>query len=629
MKRISALVALSLSLGTQAYSKHIDVPTARQAGRTFLQTTLGTGGIASDDPLTLTYAVTGTSVTDTMVYVFARSGTGFVLVSADDRVVPILGFSNDQPFRNTTVPVSVQSWMEGYARQIQYAIDHQLPATASIAQKWNEYSTPVEGTEGTTEGPVVSGKTAAVVVSPLVQTTWNQDPYYNSMCPYDAAENELTVTGCTATAMAQIMKYWNHPATGTGSHSYYHNAYGQLSANFGNTTYQWASMPNGISANNAAIATLMYQAGVSVNMNYNTASNGGSGAYVVSWNGSIANSTETALPTYFGYKNTIQGVYRTNFTDATWISLIKSELNAARPVLYTGYGTGGGHAFVCDGYNTSDFFHFNWGWGGSYNGYFEVNALNPSGVGTGGGTGGFNSGQEALVGIEPNVAGPAPDAYETNNSTAQAYTLPMTFSGNTAVVATQGANLHSGADVDYYKLEFPAGATYTVVGAQLFDAINPASGTSYTVDARMQYSLNGTFWSVYMDSTTPAAVNIPATSNAIYFKVTPKTVGQLGTYDLQMTVSRSNPTAVTTGSEVAIAVYPNPATDAVLVSMSAGMISQIGIYNLQGQQVRSVLVEKNTSRLSIPLKGYATGIYLLKMQTTTGELVTRRLVVQP
>jgi hypothetical protein len=622
MRRISALVAFALSLGTHAYSNHIDGPAARLAGRTFLQLTPGTGGVAADDPLTLTYAMTGTKATDTLLYVFARSGTGFVLVAADDRVVPILGFSNDQPFRNTNVPVSVRSWLEGYAKQIQYAIDQQLPPTGQIVQQWADYAAPIAG-----DGPVVSAKTAAVVVSPLLQTTWNQDPYYNGMCPYDAAENELTVTGCTATAMAQIMKYWNYPATGTGSHSYFHSSYGQLSANFGATTYQWASMPNSISSTNTAIATLMYQAGVSVNMDYGVASNGGSGAYVVSWNGSIANCTETALPTYFGYKSSIQGIYRSNYSDATWIALMKSELNAARPVLYTGYGSGGGHAFVCDGYNTNDFFHFNWGWGGSYNGYFEVNALNPSGVGTGGGTGGFNSGQEALVGIEPNVAGATPDGYEINNSTAQAYSLPMTYSGTTAVVTTQGANIHNGADVDYYKLELPAGATYDF-SAQLLDALHPTQGSTYSLDARMQYSTNGVFWSVFIDSTTPT-VYVPTASTAVYFRVMPKTAGQLGTYALQITMNRSNPASVTTvGSPEEVSIYPNPATDAVQVSVTSGAITQIGIYNLQGQQVGAVVPDKGAARLSIPLKSYAAGVYLLKLQTSTGEQLTRRLVVQ-
>jgi hypothetical protein len=112
------------------------------------------------------------------------------------------------------------------------------------------------------------------------------------------------------------------------------------------------------------------------------------------------------MKTYFGYNaTTLRGVQRNSYTSSTWMQLMKTELDASRPILYAGFGNGGGHAFVCDGYNSSDYFHMNWGWGGSYDGYFLLTALNPTGLGIGGGSGGYNSNQQALIGIQPPSGG--------------------------------------------------------------------------------------------------------------------------------------------------------------------------------------------------------------------------------
>ena len=152
-------------------------------------------------------------------------------------------------------------------------------------------------------------------------------------------------------------------------------------------------MPNAVSSTNTAVATLMYHCGVSVDMNYNVSSQGGSGAQTL--------DVVNALKTYFGYSASVAGKYRSNYSDSQWKNLLKGELDAGRPMQYAGTGSGGGHSFVCDGYDNNEFFHFNWGWGGSSDGYFSVNALNPGSLGTGGGTGGFNTNQRVIIGIKP------------------------------------------------------------------------------------------------------------------------------------------------------------------------------------------------------------------------------------
>ncbi|MBI3142899.1 MAG: thiol protease/hemagglutinin PrtT [Bacteroidetes bacterium] len=312
-------------------------------------------------------------------YTFTLTSGGFVLVAGDDRVYPIIAYALDGDIRTEAIPPATQKWLEACKEEIRYAIENQLEPDATIALAW-AYPESIMGTQATKK-----------TVSPLLATKWNQGKYYNGACPGGS------VTGCVATAMAQVMKYWDYPKQGQGFHSYDHSQYGTLSANFGSTTYQWTSMPNSVTSTNSAVATLMYHCGVSVEMDYSPES---SGAYVISSRSATTNCAEYAFYKYFGY-NDAEGVERADYSESSWISMLKDELDEGRPVLYAGFGGGGGHAFVCDGYDASDYFHFNWGWGGVYDGYFKVNALNPSGVGTGGGSGGYNSGQQAIIGIEP------------------------------------------------------------------------------------------------------------------------------------------------------------------------------------------------------------------------------------
>ena len=321
-------------------------------------------------------------------YVFnVLNGDGFVMVSADDNIEPILGYSTEKDFDDNNIPSNVENWLKQSNEQIAIVIEQKLTSTVANA-KWHNLLT----------NQISAEKVSPTAVKPLLQTIWNQNPYYNDMCPLD--NNVRTVTGCVATAMAQAMKYWNYPTTGTGSRSYTAGNYGVQSVNFGTTTYNWANMPNAISSANSDIAKLMYHCGVAIEMNYGTAANGGSGAYV---DGS-APSAEHALKTYFGYSTSLQFKNKSSYaTDALWLNVIKNELIAARVVIYQGFASdnSSGHCFVADGFDVNNFIHFNWGWGGSYDGYFSVASLIPSGSGTGGGAGNYTSNQGALIGLKP------------------------------------------------------------------------------------------------------------------------------------------------------------------------------------------------------------------------------------
>jgi hypothetical protein len=390
MKQKLLLFGLLTFFGMTTFAKQVDENTAKQVGQNFLKTRTNSQTLKNANDFELVYKSTSNSVnslaslqTITYFYVFNASLSGFVIVSGDDNVLPILGYSDQGLFDPNNLPQNVLKWFEGYKSEIRSIIEQNIQPTNQIVDEWQSL---ISGDN------LNSSTKAKASVNPLMQTKWNQSPYYNALCPSNS------VTGCVATAMAQIMKYWNYPATGSGFHSYNHNTYGTLSANFGSTSYQWGSMPNSVNSTNNAVATLMYQVGVSVDMDYSPQS---SGAYVISASSPVTHCSEYALKTYFGYKNSLQGIQRVDYNQTQWLNLIKKELDASRPILYAGFGNGGGHCFVADGYDNSDYIHFNWGWGGSYDGYFQINALNPSGTGTGGGSGGYNSGHQAVIGIEP------------------------------------------------------------------------------------------------------------------------------------------------------------------------------------------------------------------------------------
>lgn len=378
-----------------------------------------------------------------------ENGKGFVIIAADDCVTPILGYSYDNNFAAENLPPNLKGWLDGYAEQIRMAVEMRATATEEIRADWD---------------CLRHGKNLPIrserAVNKLIATTWNQSPYYNALCPYDYTYNQRTVTGCVATAMAQIMKYWSYPEHGLGSHSYTpenHPEYGTQYVDFSSTTYQWSSMPNNVTSNNNAVATLMYHCGVSVEMNYGISGSPdyGSSASTIG----VFPSAEQAYKTFFDYKSTLHSISKSDYSDSEWISILKTELNAARPIHYRGSGPDGGHSFICDGYNNSNYFHFNWGWGGEGDGDFPITSLNPT---VNGHQFNFSSNQKAIIGIEPNNT--------TYNFNLVYYSTPtmsddeywffddMSVHAEVSNIGSSAFNGYIGAGV-YYE-EVPGSGTY-------------------------------------------------------------------------------------------------------------------------------------------------------------------------
>lgn len=305
-------------------------------------------------------------------YVFNLTNEqGFVIIAAEDDVSPVLGYSLESDFSGNDQPPALSNWLDNYKDQILFVKEHNLKATKEIQNEWKKYSSKPENS-ALTKG----------FIEPMIQTAWDQDCYYNELCPADInGACERARVGCVAVAMAQIVKYYSYPPQGTGSHGYNSN-YGYLSVNFGATTYDWDAMPDYITDHNFDIAQIGYHCGVAIEMIYGP---NGSGAY--------SEDVGPALMNYFGYSSGATLAYKEYYSNLEWEELLRSELNELRPMYYSGSGSGG-HAFVCDGYQDDNHFHFNWGWGGLYNGYFYVSSLNP-------GTHNYSEWQQILINLKP------------------------------------------------------------------------------------------------------------------------------------------------------------------------------------------------------------------------------------
>ena len=304
------------------------------------------------------------------LYVFnVGDDNGFVIVSNDDRATPVLGYSDSGSFNASQMPDNMKAWLQGYADQIEWL-------------KQNNISAPLR--------TVGEGFTA---IEPLMSSVWGQNDPFNNSTPVVGGQN--CVTGCVATAMAQVMYYHKWPQNATSIPGYDYS-YGSLDA-LSSTTFNWDVMQDdyrGTYSTDAgsAVAKLMQYCGWSVKMNYGPSASGAS-----------SNMVADALKNYFGYNSTTQYVSRSLYTYENWVKMIYHELSEGRPVFYAGSSVDNGHAFVCDGYQSEDFFHINWGWEGLSNeGFYRLSVLDPENQGTGGSasSSAYSFGQEAVVGIQ-------------------------------------------------------------------------------------------------------------------------------------------------------------------------------------------------------------------------------------
>lgn len=365
MKKSLLLVVILLAFNS-LFANPVDVNTAKELGQKFVDANFN----QKSNSLELVYTA-NSELGEPCYYVFNVSGNGFVMVSADDCAHPILGYSEESAFDANNIAPGLYDMMRIYRRAIENGKNTKATATPEIAAEWKS----LENT-GYVK-PAMRGR----FVEPLCTTKWDQSWPYNKYCPDQSANwasHGHVVTGCVATAMAQVMAYWDYPTQGTGSHTYVprcsecgsNSHYPAQTANFGETTYDWENMVDRIDASSPveqidAIATIGYHCGVAVEMMYDHHGTG---------SGAFSTDVPYAIKTYFGYAQT-ELTYR-DANHAVFDSKLYESFNRGVPVYYSGSDEEGyGHAFVCDGYDENGLFHFNFGWSGSGDGYFTTAAM--------------------------------------------------------------------------------------------------------------------------------------------------------------------------------------------------------------------------------------------------------------
>ena len=419
-----------------------------------------------------------TGADEAYYYVFNAGGdNGYVIVSGDDRTEPILGYVDHGSFDPENIPENMRSWLQLYADQIKYIVDNDIKPDDPRLKKRNK----VQGTKHS--------------VGELLTTRWNQGQPYNILCPNyytdkDNDEHRYPATGCTATAMAQVLYFYKYPEKTKAIIPAHSNTYTlqdgtrktvSVKAIPRNTIIDWDNMRNTYSwngednanAQDTAVAQLMLMCGQSVKMGWGPSSG--------------ANFDAEVFIKYFGYDNSAHREYRNDYSIDDWFDMIYKDIAEGYPVCFAGFSSGGGHAFVLDGFDGENLFHVNWGWGGGSNGWFLVGILNPgdtSGIGASSSSDGYSMGQYALFNLR------LPDS---NNADTYLYIKDVSVTG-TSIKATfenrtgASGSFHSGI----VKLEDDG--SYSLVGShQLISSMAAGASQTKTFTVKGRLTKEGTY----------------------------------------------------------------------------------------------------------------------------------------
>ena len=471
-----ALMLLAILLPATATASPITLQQAQQNALSFLESK--GKSISSSSLRQAQFRLTSAATESYYVFNIGHN-EGYVIAAGDDCAPAILGYADAGYIDVDSMPVNLQSWLEEYAQQIQFMQENGF-ASSNAPQLTSSYA----------------------VIPPLMTTTWDQQDPYNQNCP-DFFSYGKCVTGCVATAMAQVMYY--HRANSVAQTTAQIPAYDcrtlwlngtdtlghiHVDAIPAGSPIDWSNMLDSYSGSatttqKQAVANLMKYCGAAVQMNYANAWSGGSGAY--------SSDVPIALKSYFNYSDQTTLEYRSDYpSDDAWESLVYNELSSSRPVYYSGRNNSAGHAFVCDGYDGSGYYHINWGWSGTSDGYFLLTALDPDQQGTGGSSSGYNQNQAALINAQPKSSSPSNPVLATsislNNTSAELNTgetlqltatvLPSNATNKTVTWTTSNSSV---ATVNSNGLVTAKAVGNVTITARTTDGSNLSASCSVTV----------------------------------------------------------------------------------------------------------------------------------------------------
>ena len=677
MKKISLLTLVFVMLFvTNSYAQNVSIDRAEKIGELFVKESTSLGEVRNS--INAVHSHTFVSYDGTpSLYVFNIDGGGFVVVSAEEKVKPVLAYSEKGSFDMEGMAPGFSFTLSSYQDEIEFVRENNISATDDIKKEWMMVESKGRITENRNVG-----------VGPLLTTTWNQNYPYNSLCPIDTAgHGDHVYAGCVATAMAQVMNYWGYPAQGSGSHTYipYNWSYDEIytyetqTANFGETYYNFDMMPNSLDSLSTEdeiynVALLQWHCGISVEMMYSPL---GSGAY--------SSDVPFAVNEYFGYNypGLLDMLY---YDNDEWAEALKMELDELRPMYYSGQDDSGlgGHAFVCDGYDENNLFHFNWGWGGRDDAFCAVGALNTTKYA-------FNTWNEAVMYMYPKDINyyKRPDVVSDMQITENENHDGVTISWINPAIDKNGNALAS-LDTVFVRRDFVTIATLTdVEPGQMMnycDMVDPGL-YNYSVvacnengDSRFveQYIMVGqkcdlTFelfdeggdgWkggsiSVFNDGERIGVVTLEngdyaldtlpllngelmfvwnkcwysdeyytcdeisfvikdGDGNVLYQSEGEMQPGVFLTYDNNCTVDVSEMDAVVEP----LMIYPNPTDGMIYIEYEK--IVEVEVANVVGQNVATCLVNSDSCKLD--MSGFDAGVYFVNVKTENG-IMTKKIIL--
>lgn len=506
------------------------------------------------------------------IYAFSFKDGGYMLVSADNRTYPVLAYSYEDQFDLENIAPATRLWIDKYLEQFDLIELNSIESSEIIKSAWRTYY----------ENETLNTKNTKGVPT-MLTTKWNQDYPYNYYCPFHPqGPGDRVYAGCVATAMAQVMKFWNYPETGRGTHEYFWGDY--FTVDFEATTYHWDSMTNSINTlSRNSIAELIFHCAVSVDMDF---SPDGSGS-------SITNAF-FALKQYFRYRAGVYELDKGDVEDYEWKLILKEDLDKGHPILYRGTDDyGNGHAFVCDGYQDTSYFHFNWGWGGASNGYFYLDNINPQMD--------FHWGQGALINLTPNYA---------DYCTGMVYDQPeWSFDDGS------GPNYYfNNTDCDWLIKSTDQEFDFLRIYFTKYDLLENDILKIYEGN-----SSDGVLIGEYTAGVAPS--EMISYSDEIYITFTTDSQGQAEGWSLnyETIVLGVNDESVS-GS---INIFPNP-TDNNITIIGLNKTSYVNIVDMCGRVLYS---NDEFVNGTIDISSFAAGIYFVRIENSTTK-ITQKLIKQ-
>ena len=513
-----------------------------------------------------------------LYYIFnVNADDGFVIVSGSEKIKPILAYAFKGAYKESEQSPAFHAWMENYKSQILFVLENNALPEQGITEEWNCYK----------YGSQEKGQTQYNPVGPLLTTRWNQGCFYNNFCPVDTTRPcKRAPAGCAAVAMAQILKFWEHPGLCNKIEGYQNAAYGYIES-IDASSYDWSIMPEELNESSSwskvtEVSKLIHHCGASLKMSYGPKVSAACCFYIPG-----------ALSEYFSFNQSVQYIERKNYSNRAWENILKVELDMGRPLIFLAKDPKAVHAFVCDGYQNPDYFHFNWGWSGENDGYYYMDAMAVESYH-------FTQNQRAIIGIEPESQPPDPwDQIIPIGGCGSAHT--HTFKGGDMGSWTAGiCDWSTPGKEQIYSFIPPESGNYSIKVTSVNGYIDCGWKKSY-------YGKHG--WNCIGEIYKPGKYGAMSwnAGETYYILLDDEDIAP---DNFQFHIQLLDPTSsteISNGNE--IEVFPNPVNDLLSIRLNTPGSHQFQITSLNGQQVLSGLFEGYSNQ--VDLSSFPSGIYFI------------------